>query len=103
MSGPRHSDQTPRGRPRTACAGRGKHRGWNHSTPWEVTAMARGPRRAALRPRFEVLESRRLLSGDVRPNDPSFGRQYGLSSPTDADIDAPAAWSLTTGRPTTLV
>src|SRR3954447_6342729 len=70
---------------------------------WEVTSMARGPRRAALHPRIEVLEPRRLLSGDVRPNDPSFGQQYGLSSPNDADIDAPQAWGVTTGRPTTIV
>ncbi|HEX8203519.1 MAG TPA: S8 family serine peptidase, partial [Isosphaeraceae bacterium] len=65
--------------------------------------MARGRLRAALRPRIEVLEPRRPLSGDVRPDDPSFDLQYGLASPVDADIDAPAAWSWTTGRPSTLV
>jgi subtilisin family serine protease len=65
--------------------------------------MVRGSRRTTLRPRVEALEVRRLLSGDIRPNDPSFGRQYGLSTANDADIDAPQAWGISTGSPATVV
>src|SRR5262249_4172655 len=60
-------------------------------------------RRATFHPRVEALETRRLLSGDVRPNDPAFGQQFGLSGANDADIDAPQAWGVTTGLPTTTV
>lgn len=31
------------------------------------------------------------------PNDPSFPSQWGLNQSSDADIDAPEAWNLTTG------
>ena len=39
----------------------------------------------------------------VVPNDLKFPFQWGLSSPNGVDIDAPAAWQLTTGNPTTVV
>ncbi|MBX6313532.1 MAG: S8 family serine peptidase [Isosphaeraceae bacterium] len=35
----------------------------------------------------------------VLPNDPQFYRQWGLSNPNGVDIDAPLAWSITTGVP----
>lgn len=57
--------------------------------------------------RCEALEDRRLLS--VVPNDPLFSDQWALDNTSqtggtwDADIDAPAAWSITTGSPSTVV
>ena len=57
--------------------------------------------------RCEPLEDRRLLS--VVPNDPLFSDQWALDNTgqtggtPDADIDAPAAWSITTGSPSTVV
>jgi subtilisin family serine protease len=33
------------------------------------------------------------------PSDPSFSRQWGLNNTNDIDIDAPQAWSVTTGLP----
>jgi subtilisin family serine protease len=39
----------------------------------------------------------------VYPNNASFGQQWGLNSPSDMDIDAPEAWSVTTGSPATTV
>jgi thermitase len=40
---------------------------------------------------------------DVIPNDPSSPMQWGLNSPNNVDIDAPAAWQVTTGSPATVV
>jgi subtilisin family serine protease len=77
--------------------------------------MARHPRtrRGRFALRVEALESRALLSGGpsttsvparpLIPNDPSFSQQWGLSSATNVDIDAPRAWSRTTGNPATIV
>ena len=59
------------------------------------------PSTATRRLRIEPLEDRRLLS--VIPNDPLFSEQWpmhntGQTGGTyDADIDAPAAWWITTG------
>lgn len=39
----------------------------------------------------------------VYPNDPYFSRQWGLNNPNNVDIDAPEAWSITTGDPSTIV
>jgi thermitase len=39
----------------------------------------------------------------VIPNDPSFTSQWGLNNSNDVDIDAPQAWSVTTGSPGTIV
>src|SRR5436190_667025 len=56
---------------------------------------------------LECLEGRVLLSGVV-PNDPGFPQQWMLHNTGqaagryDADIDAPAAWSITTGSTTTV-
>src|SRR5262249_43044708 len=57
---------------------------------------------------LEQLESRQLLSGIV-PNDPGFTQQWTLHNAGqtggkyDADIDMPAAWSVTTGRMSTVI
>ena len=40
---------------------------------------------------------------DFTPNDPQYPLQYGLNNQYDIDIDAPAAWSITTGNPSTIV
>ena len=37
------------------------------------------------------------------PNDPLFGTLWGLSQPSDADIDAPEAWNLQTGKASVVV
>lgn len=39
----------------------------------------------------------------VLPNDPMFGQLWGLSQPSDADIDAPSAWNQTTGSSNVVV
>jgi len=57
--------------------------------------------------RHEPLEDRRLLS--VVPNDPLFSDQWALENTGqtggtwDADIDAPGAWSVSTGNTATVV
>jgi subtilisin family serine protease len=37
------------------------------------------------------------------PDDPRFGRLWGLSQPSDKDIDAPSAWNQTTGSSNVVV
>jgi thermitase len=39
----------------------------------------------------------------VLPNDPSFGQLWGLNNANNVDIDAPEAWGITTGIPSTIV
>jgi thermitase len=39
----------------------------------------------------------------IIPNDPLFDRQWGLNNANDVDVDAPEAWQVTTGNPTTIV
>ena len=39
----------------------------------------------------------------VVPNDPSFGQLWGLNNANNVDIDAPEAWRITTGTPSTIV
>lgn len=69
----------------------------------------RRARRAAVF-RLECLDARRLLSvsglpvvGPTYPSDPQFGLEWGLNSPVDVDIDAPEAWTVTTGQTSTIV
>lgn len=58
---------------------------------------------------LEKLEDRSLLAGEVFPNDPLFSSQWPLHNTgqtggtPDADMDAPEAWSVTTGSMTTVV
>ncbi len=58
---------------------------------------------------LERLEDRALLAGEVIPNDPEFPQQWMLHNSgqtggtIDADIDAPEAWSVTTGSMVTVV
>ena len=52
---------------------------------------------------FERAEPNGILWAQATPNDPMYGSQWGLNNTgqtggtSDADIDAPAAWDLTTG------
>ena len=39
----------------------------------------------------------------LNPNDPSYSNQWSLNQTSDADIDAPEAWSVTTGSNTVTV
>ena len=56
-------------------------------------------------PDYEVT----LAQSALAPNDPGFSNMYGLNNAgqtggtPDADIDAPEAWSATTGKPDTVV
>ena len=56
-------------------------------------------------PDYEVTPAQSILA----PNDPGFSNMYGLNNTgqaggtPDADIDAPEAWSATTGKPDTVV
>jgi hypothetical protein len=65
------------------------------------------PRRTVRRLFLEQLEDRRLMA--VLPNDPEFAQQWMLHNTgqtggvADADIDAPEAWSVTTGSMATVV
>jgi subtilisin family serine protease len=60
-------------------------------------------------PDVEYAEPDFLLQPTVSPNDTYFSRLYGLNNTghtgaiVDADIDAKAAWNITSGSPTTLV
>ncbi len=45
----------------------------------------------------------RAASLPVYPNDPAFGSDAGLANPNGVNIDAPKAWGVTTGNPTTIV
>lgn len=64
-------------------------------------------RRSRARPAAETLEDRSVPS--VVPNDPQFSQQWELHSTGqsgvtyDADMDMPAAWSVTTGSMATVV
>jgi hypothetical protein len=57
---------------------------------------------------LEKLENRNVMAG-VFPNDPGFPQQWALHNTGqtggafDADVDAPEAWSITTGSMTTVV
>jgi len=72
----------------------------NHS------ATSRNSRRGLF---LERLEDRRLLAGEVFPNDPLFSTQWALHNTgqsggiPDADLDAPEAWSVTTGSLATVI
>jgi thermitase len=44
-----------------------------------------------------------LRTLSVLPDDPMFGQLYGLSQPSDRDIDAPSAWNQTTGSSNVVV
>jgi large repetitive protein len=64
-------------------------------------------------PRVRYAEPNHIITIDSIPNDPAFGNTWGLNnsgqvingSPgtADADIDAPEAWSVTTGSPNVTV
>ena len=44
-----------------------------------------------------------IQAADITPNDPYYPIQWGLNNPNNVDIDAPQAWSVTTGNPSTIV
>lgn len=75
----------------------------------QTRSLSRRPRASrARRMNLECLEGRQLLSGVV-PNDPGFTQQWDLQDTGqagnhyDADMDMPAAWSVTTGSTATVV
>jgi subtilisin family serine protease len=77
------------------------------STAHTIQALKRDPRVAYAEPNFV------LHAADVTPNDPFFTRLWGLNNvgqtvnytagTSDADIDAPEAWSVSTGSPDVVV
>jgi thermitase len=59
-------------------------------------------------PDVEYAEPNFKLYPTATPNDPSFNRLWGMNNTgqtgtLDADIDAPEAWNVSTGNPTTVV
>lgn len=44
-----------------------------------------------------------IHAASLYPNDPLFNEQWGLNNPNSVDIDAPEAWSITTGNSATIV
>ncbi len=60
-------------------------------------------------PEVEYAEPDFLLFAEATPNDPRYGKLYGLDNTgqtggtPDADVDAPEAWDTTTGDPNTTV
>ena len=48
-------------------------------------------------PGFVSVEPDTVQMVQSSPNDPDFSQQWGLNQSSDADIDAPEAWNLTTG------
>jgi subtilisin family serine protease len=40
---------------------------------------------------------------DINPTDPMFGALWGMNNPNNVDIDAPQAWTVTTGNPSTII
>jgi thermitase len=58
-------------------------------------------RRGNLTLRFEILETRTLLS--VTPNDTYYPQQWGLNNSNNVDVDAPQAWDLNTGSSSVIV
>jgi hypothetical protein len=50
-------------------------------------------------PGVEFAEPDYIGHGGLVPDDPRFDEQWGLHQTSDADIDAPEAWSITTGGP----
>jgi subtilisin family serine protease len=75
--------------------------------------MARHARRGPSALRLEILETRTLKSGGIAaasvqasgliPNDPEFKLQWGLRDSSNTSIDAPQAWTRTTGSSATIV
>ncbi len=51
----------------------------------------------------ELDSSYQVASAAVTPNDPSFDDQWGLSNPNGTSIDAPQAWGITIGSPSTII
>ena len=80
-------------------------RSWLRS--WLSNHPSRTARRGRTRLAAEPLEDRTVPS--VLPNDPQFPQQWDLHNTGqtggryDADIDMPAAWSITTGSTATVV
>ncbi len=54
-------------------------------------------------PGFQHAEPDFVISVDVTPNDPEYDRLWGLHQSSDADIDAPEAWDLSTGSDSVVV
>lgn len=61
-----------------------------------AAALERDPRVAYAEPNY-------LSRTSAIPDDPRFGQLWGLHQASDHDIDAPAAWDITTGLDTVIV
>jgi subtilisin family serine protease len=55
------------------------------------------------RPDVAYAEPNYLYRAAAMPNDPRFSQLWGLHQPSDADIDAPEAWDVTTGSANVVV
>src|SRR4051794_27129696 len=85
---------------------------WSRSSTAQQTITrsrrAASKRTPRCRPAVEMMEARTVPTV-ILPNDPGFPQQWSLHNTGqtgglyDADIDAPAAWSITTGSMKTVV
>ena len=55
------------------------------------------------RPGVAFAEPNWIHRSSATPNDPRFGAMWDLNQPSDADIDAPTAWDVTTGSSNVIV
>ena len=98
---------------RVLLSGEGKGRrlsrlsawGMRDHRPWMGAAEV-GEGRPVRNPGAEGTDARRgadRIAAAFLPNDPSVGLLWGLDDVRNVDIDAPEAWSVTTGNPATVV
>lgn len=66
------------------------------SVPAAVQALSR-------RPEVRYAEPNYIYRAFSSPNDPRFSELWGLHQANDADVDAPAAWDITTGSSAIIV
>jgi|GEM_PF-3787211 len=65
-----------------------------------VRSESNGPDSAEALEAIDIIaraEPNAILEANVVPTDPRFSELWGLSNPSDTDIDAPEAWDLTQG------
>src|SRR5262249_2753219 len=70
--------------------------------PGTDPAAALGDLRASVGVRYAEADGLVHVDATI-PNDPQFGKLWGLNNPNNVDIDAPEAWDITTGTPSTVV
>ena len=67
------------------------------------TSVEAAVRELESKPEVLYAEPNFIYQPALTPNDPRFGELWGLNQGSDADIDAPEAWDLTTGSSSVVV